>query len=245
MKMKMRKAPLVLIACLASASPAGYADTAVSQTNVQVQASYGVTDYDTYSYNLDYMAGHVALQIPIGGALGVSVEGVIGRAEFGSSYEYDYYLYMASLFARSPDLGLLGVGIGGSEIKIDPPYRDTSSTDYQAIAAAYLGPVTLAMTRSYSDDKDTADTENHAWTDLTWYVMPNLLLDVTAGFMDSEHDYTLALEHQIGNAGFSYGLSYSWNNDIDAKSYYLSLSYRFGAGKPLQERYRRDLYSAR
>mgnify|MGYP003478153805 CR=1 FL=1 len=111
--MKMHKAPLVLIACLASASPAGYADTAVSQTNVQVQAVYGVIDYDTYSYSIDHMAGHVALQVPIGDVLGVSVEGVIGRAEFDSSYEYNYYLYMASLFARSPDLGLLG-DLGGS-----------------------------------------------------------------------------------------------------------------------------------
>lgn len=243
--MKMHKAPLVLIACLASASPAGYADPAVSQTNVQVQAIYGATDYDTYPYNSDDMIGYAALQVPIGGVLGVSVEGMIGRTEFDSSDEYDFYRYMASLFARSPDLGLLGVGIGSSKINLDPPFRDPSSTDYQAIAAAYVGPVTLAMTRSYSDNKDTNYASSNVWADLTWYVMPNLLLNVSAGFIDSEDDYSLALEHQIGNAGFSYGLGYGWNNDIDAKSYYLGLSYRFGASKSLQERYRHDLYSAR
>lgn len=242
--MNTPKASLALIACLAG--PAGHADTAVSRTNVQVQASYGSTEFDSAYEDLDSTAGHVALQIPIVGVLGASVEGVIGRVEAGSSYEYDYYQYMASLFARSPELGMLGIGIGGSEIKIDPPYLDSSSTDYRAIAAAYLGPVTLAATRSTSDDEDTSGTGNYAWADLTWYVTPNLLLDVTAGLMDAADDYMLALEHQIGQTGFSYGLNYGWNSgSFDSESYYLVVSYRFGAGKSLQDRYRRDLYTAR
>ena len=244
--MKLQNAVLAPIVYLVVASTTSIADTAVSQTNVQVQASYGRTDYQGYSDSLDSYAGQLALQIPLGSVLGTSLQAVGGKAEF-IGYDYDYYLYMASLFARSPKLGMLGVGIGGTEIKAGTPIGDTSNTDYQAIAAGYLSSVTLALTRSYTENRDTSDTNNTSWADATWYILPNFLINASAGFMDAKDTYMVSLEHQIGSSGFSYGLSYGWNNNsfFDTKDYYLVLSYRFGKSKSLQERYRSDLYSVR
>lgn len=244
--MKIQKILFIPMVCSVIGSTTSMADTAVSQTNVQVQASYGRLDYDGYSDSLDSYAGLLALQVPLGSVFGASLQAVGGKAEF-IGYDYDYYLYMASLFARSPKLGMLGVGVGGTEIKAGIPFGDTSNTDYQAIAAGYIGPVTLALTRAHTDDKDTPDTTDDSWADITWYILPNFLINASAGFMDAKDSYMVSLEHQIGNSGFSYGLSYGWDNSspFDTKDYYLVLSYRFGKSKSLQERYRNDLYSTR
>ena len=245
--MKIQKILLIPIMCSVVASTSSIADTAVSQTNVQLQASYGRTDYEGYSDGLNSYAGLAALQVPIGSVLGASLQAAAGRVELVNNFDYDYYLYMASLFARSPKLGVLGIGIGGTEIKTNTPLSDTSNTDYQAIAAGYLGPVTLALTRLYTDNKDTSDTDDNSWAEVTWYILPNFLINTSAGFMDAKDSYMVSLEHQIGNSGFSYGLSYGWNNNsfFDTKDYYLVLSYRFGKSKSLQDRYRHDLYSTR
>lgn len=247
--MKFQKAILAPIVYFVVASTTSIADTAVSQTNVQVQASYGRTDIDFlgYSDSLDSYAGQMALQVPIGSVFGASLQAVAGNAEFIFDDNYDYYLYLASLFARSPKFGMLGIGVGESKMKYDISSGDISNTDYQAIAAGYLGPVTLALTRSYTKNKDTSDTNNSSWSEITWYIVPNFLIHASAGLMDAKDTYMVSLEHQIGNSGFSYGLSYAWNNDsfVDTKGYYIVLSYRFGKAKSLQERYRSDLYSTR
>lgn len=246
--MKLQNAVLAPIVYLVVASTTSIADTAVSQTNVQVQASYGRTDIDFFGYSdsLDSYAGQMALQVPIGSVLGASLQAVAGNGEFIVDDDYDYYLYMASLFARLPKLGMLGIGVGGTEIKVGP-FGDSSNTDYQAIAAGYLGPVTLALTRVYSENKDTPDSYNSSWSEITWYIVPNFLINASAGFMDAKDTYMVSLEHQIGNSGFSYGLSYGWYNDsaFDTKDYYIVVAYRFGKSKSLQERYRHDLYSTR
>lgn len=243
--MKIQKVLFTSIVCLVVASTTSQADTAVSQTNLELQAGYGKVDAAGSLGDSDTFSGYVGLQIPLGSVFGVSLQGVIGQSEIGDIYEYDYYLYMASAFARSPKLGMLGVGVGSTEIKSDASFGDTSNTDYQAIAAGYLGPVTLALSRERTDNKDTPVMIDDSWADVTWYILPNLLIDVSAGFMDAKDTYMIALEHQIGNSGFSYGLSHGWNNKTDVKDYYVILSYRFGKPKSLQDRYRRDLYSTR
>jgi len=249
-KVKIQKTLLIPIVCSVVASTTSIADTAVSQTNVQVQASYGRADIDFFGFSdsVDSYAGQMALQVPLGSVFGASLQAVAGKVEFLFEDEdkYDYYLYMASLFARSPNHGLLGIGVGGSKVDLITPYGESWNTEYQVIAAGYLGPVTLALTRSYTE-YDTYDTNEDSWADVTWYIVPNFLVNVTAGFMDAEDTYMIALEHQIGNSGLSYGLSYGWNNNnnVDTKDYYVVLSYRFGKSKSLQERYRHDLYSTR
>lgn len=243
--MKIQKGLVIPIVCFLVASTASNADTAVSQTNMQVVASYGKADFPGSVSDSKSFSGHVGLQIPIGSVFGASLEGVLGQTELGDIYEYDYNLYLASIFARSSKLGMLGIGVGGTEIKTDALPGDTSNTDYQAIAAGYLGPVTLAFTRTRTDNNDTSATGDDSWADVTWYIVPNFLINVSAGFMDAKDTYMVALEHQIGNSGFSYGLSHGWNNNTDGKDYYVVVSYRFGKSKSLQQRYRSDLYSTR
>lgn len=245
--MSVSKALLIGSLCLpaivtgaAIAAPTN--DNAISQINGEIGAEYNRTEYNGSSDRYDNYNGNGALNIPLGPWFGASLRAMAGQGEYTvTNSDFDYYDLSALLMTRNPNLGMLALGGGRTTFN----FTRESNEDYvQGIAAGYIGPVTLAATRTRTE-LDPSGRSNDWIADAVWYVTPNFLLDASAGFMAERDNYGLEFEHQIGHSGLSWGLGYGRDTNIDANSYNAMVAYRIAQPKSLIDRYRHDLVDAR
>jgi hypothetical protein len=163
-----------------------------------------------------------------------------------TEYEYDDTVYSISPFLRDPDFGMIGLSYGRGHTTFNRTHADLRTRDMGALAAAYSSVASLAASYLKSEARDGSGRDiTVGYVALVWYTDPNFLIDISRGFKDAKRTNGLTLEQQVGQSGFSYGVSYSRNSDDRTKAVSLLLNYRLGAPKTLIKRYHEDLYSHR
>jgi hypothetical protein len=208
-----------------AASAARAEEPAVADPNLKVSGHFGEV-VDDYSWEV---LGQFTA--PLGQTFGLQLEGGGGAVD-----GHDYYGAGAHLFARDPDLYMLGV-FGAYAEAGD---FDISSTRVGAEGELYLSALTISAAAGYQFS-DAIGNGAFGSLDLRWYVTNNFYLQGGGSIEDDRAYGKVAAEWQPGFAalpGLAFNARGVWGED-DYHSIMGGLTYYFGPAANLKDRHRK------
>jgi hypothetical protein len=156
----------------------------------------------------------------------------------------------ATLFARDPSLGRVGLSYGRGKFSSNcgdrslflPTADDSMTTkSLRAFAEWYWRDLTLAAARTETSFERGDKLKSNSAT-LSWYPIDNLRVALTANDLYDQHEYGILLVNQpefLGN-GFSVSLGYSVRNvQPEVRTVSFNLIYHFGTEVNLIDRDRK------
>ncbi|MBI1422278.1 MAG: hypothetical protein GC149_02350 [Gammaproteobacteria bacterium] len=228
---------------------------AVTAPNYQIQGDSG----DTYSsgdrLTYYYMLGATAT-FPLGNYFGASISGHYGNNTLlptsatntltatgpWGSCTYHSEGTEAGLFARSADLGRIGIGYGGNNLDAhcDASFLVTDSNTlttrtYRANAEYYLARTTIAADWTHSTLQNDVVQKSDTLT-ASWYPTDAARLSFAASGLDLKNTYSLAAEYQPEFLDNVLGLALSITTQheaISTQTISLGLRYYFGTNVDL------------
>ena len=207
-------------------SVAAAKDPAVSQTNLKVTGTGGVSDSDSAWFV------NAALTAPLGQSWGFQLEGA------GSGTDGDtMYGAGAHLFTRDPESYLLGLFAAyASEEKFD-----LDATRLGAEAELYLNQVSILVDAGYQFS-DNVDETAFGDIELRWYVTDNFVLSGGGSFDENNSIARAGVEWQPGFSALP-GLAFRIDGAVgedDYDSIMGGITYYFGTDASLKDRHRKQ-----
>lgn len=249
---------LVIIFVLSFSPMAMAATQAVSDTNYEL----GFNTADIYSQGNRVSYYHqlgASGTFPLGTYLGASISGHYGNTTLlptsanntlNAAYpwgECDYRStgVAASLFARTPSLGRIGIGYASDRLVshcqatfIVSGTNNLNSNTYNGDAEYYFQHITIAAAWSYTKIESAGDQTTDSLT-TTWYPTNQSRIELTADGRDLKNTYSLDMEYQPDFLDNALGVVFDYTSQhrgVSNQTYMLGVRYYFSTHVDLLQR---------